>query len=300
MKLNKNILFKILSSVIGAVFIFSAFSKLADIRHFTDLVLQYEINIFIYAIPFMIIAEIFLGVEMFFNLNIKRNALISVFLLSFFTLIYAYGYAVKDIEDCGCFGSTLQMSAIFVFIRNIILIVFSILVYKKTEKEKEDKFKKTVALVILGFGIFFTGNYFRLPANLEIIKPEEPELLHKDITKTEFGEYYNFDADSTYMVFAFSYSCPHCLNSIENAKRFNDLEKIDKQIFFSAGSQEAKEKFFNNFDIKDIPIFENRISSATVKSFPTTFIIKNNKIIFIYKGVLPSHFVFNRKYLNFE
>jgi hypothetical protein len=300
MRLNKNILFKILSSVIGAVFIFSAFSKLADIRHFTDLVLQYEINIFIYAIPFMIIAEIFLGVEMFFNLNIKRNALISVFLLSFFTLIYAYGYAVKDIEDCGCFGSTLQMSAIFVFIRNIILIVLSILVYKKTEKEKEDKFKKTIALVVLGFGIFFTGNYFRLPANMNITELQEPELLHKDITKTEFGEYYNFDADSTYMVFAFSYSCPHCLNSIENAKRFNDLEKIDKQIFFSAGSQEAKEKFFNNFEIKDIPIFENRISSTTVKSFPTTFIIKNNKIIFIYKGVLPSHFVFNRKYLNFE
>ena len=300
MKLGKNILYKILSSVIGAVFLFSAFTKLADIKYFTSLILQYEINIFVYAIPFMIIAEIFLGVEMFFNLNIKRNSLISVFLLSFFTLIYAYGYAVKDIEDCGCFGNTLQMSAVFVFIRNVILIILSILVYKKTEKEKEDKFIKTVALIVLGFGIFFTGNYFRLPKNMSVLKPQEPELLHKDITKTEFGEHYNFDDDSTYMIFAFSYSCPHCLNSIENAKRYSDLEEIDKLIFFSAGSQESKEEFYNNFEIKNIPIFENRISSATVSSFPTTFIVRKDEIVFIYKGLLPSHFVFNRKYLKFE
>lgn len=299
MKLDKNILFKILSSVIGAVFIFSAFTKLADIKHFTSIVLQYEINIFVYAIPFMIIAEIFLGIEMFFNLNIKRNSLISIFLLSLFTLIYAYGFAVKNIEDCGCFGSILHISAVFVFIRNVVLIILSILVYKKSEKEKEDKFRKTVALVVLGFGVFFTGNYFTLPANMNIVDPQEPELLHKDIKQTEFGQFYNFDKDSTYMIFAFSYSCPHCLNSIENAKRYSDLEEIDKLVSFSAGSEEAKKEFFKNFKMKNIPIFENRISSATVSSFPTTFIVKNDTIIFIYKGLLPSHFVFNKKYLNF-
>ena len=299
MKLNKNILYKLISSIVGAVYIFSAFSKLADIKHFTSIVLQYEVTIFVYAIPFLIIAEIFLGVEMLFNLNLKRNSILSVLLLTFFTLIYAYGFAVKDIEDCGCFGSSLQMSAVFVFIRNVVLIVLSLLVFKKIEKEKEDKFRKTIALVVLGFGVFFTGNYFTLPANINVNITKQHPLLHAKITDTEFADFYNFDADSTYMIFAFSYSCPHCLNSIENAKRYHELEGIDKEIFFSAGNESTKKEFFENFEIKNIQIFENRITSETVASFPTTFIVKKEKIVFIYEGALPSHFVFNKKYLNF-
>ena len=299
LKKNKDLILKILSSIIGAVFILSAFTKLADIKHFTDLVLQYEINIFVYAIPFLIIAEIFIGIEMFFLLNIKRNAVLSVIILFFFTLIYAYGYAVKGIEDCGCFGSSLQMDAVFVFIRNVILIVFSLVVFKFIKPEKEDKFRKTIALIVLGFGIFFTGNYFTLPENLTENKTKTHPLLHKSITETEFAHYYSFDADSTYMLFAFSYSCSHCLNSIENAKNYHKLEGIDKEIFFSAGSNESRKDFYKFFDIGNIPIFENRISSATVNSFPTTFIVKNNKIILIYEGALPFHFVFYKKYLNF-
>jgi len=299
MILNKNILYKIISSIIGAVFIFSAFTKLADIKHFTSIVLQYEINIFVYLIPFLIIAEIFLGVELFFNLNIKRNTLLSVILLFFLTLIYTYGFAIKGIEDCGCFSSTLQMSAIFVFIRNIILIFFSILIYKRTEQEKEDKFRKTIALIVLGFGVFFTGNYFRLPANINVAKSSEPELLHKNINNTEFANYYKFDSDSTYLIFAFSYSCPHCLNSIENVKNYNHINEIDKVVFFSTGSINAKIEFNKYFNITGIPNIENRITEKTVTSFPTSFIVRNNKITSIYVGALPSNFVFSKKYLNF-
>lgn len=299
MRLNKNTFYKILSSIIGAIFIFSAFSKLADIKHFTNIILQYEIDIFVYTIPFLIIAEIFIGVEMFFHLNIKRNSLLSIILLFFLSLIYTYGFAIKGVEDCGCFGSSLQMSAVFVFIRNVVLIFFSILIYKNTEQEKEDKFRKTIALIVLGFGVFFTGNYFRLPSNINVVKPSEPELLHKNINNTEFADSYKFDSDSTYIIFAFSYSCPHCLNSIENVKNYNHINGIDKVVFFSTGSINAKIEFNKYFNITGIPNIENRITEKTVTSFPTSFIVRNNKIVNIYVGALPSNFVFSKKYLNF-
>lgn len=297
MKIDTKILVKIASIIIGAIFIISAFTKLADIKYFTDLVLQYNINIFVYTIPFLIIAEIFIGIELLFILNTKRNAILSVAMLFFLTLAYAYGYSVKGIEDCGCFGESLQVPPIFVFLRNVVLIILGLFLFKNTTENKTDKFRKTIALIILGFGIFFTGNYFKLPANMQ--KPKQHILLHQDILKTEFGNYYNFDKDSTYMVFVFSYSCSHCLNSFENAKQYSKSSHIDKEVFFVQGNQESRNDFFRYFALdNDISFFENNISGKDINSFPTTLIIKNNKIDIVYVGALPSVLIFEKKFLN--
>jgi uncharacterized membrane protein YphA (DoxX/SURF4 family) len=299
MEFKKSILLKIISSLVGSIFLFSALTKLIDIRYFTQIVSAYNIDIFVYLIPFLIILEVFLGIELLLNLNIKRNSLISLILLIGFTLLYLYGSFAKEIEDCGCFGNILKLNFINTIIKNIFMIASSVLLYIYYKTENTDKIRRTLALIVIGFGIFFAGNYFKLPANLGKTKNNDSNLQNTDISKTDFGKVYQFNKDSTYLVFAFSYTCLHCLNSIENAKTYKNINSIDNTIFYFVGDEENKAEFYKYFSFKNNTlIFENAFTSETVKSLPTTFLIKNNKVNQIFVGELPASLIFEKKFLN--
>ena len=94
------------------------------------------------------------------------------------------------------------------------------------------------------------------------------------------------------MVFAFSYSCSHCMNSIENLKQYEKSGVVDKVIALTVNNNEKSEKFMKlyepNFEIKHI---EKKDFIKISNSFPRSFFIENDTLQFTLSGELPSAYV---------
>ena len=221
-------------------------------------------------------------------------------MLLLFTVIYTYGYAVKGIESCGCFGSlwTSIFDNVFVFYgKNIVLLVFSFLIYKKSEDLElpEEELKKTVIYLLLAVAIYQTGFRF-MPMVKQSAGSESSLLIDKSVSDLDLDKHYVFSADSTYLVFVFSYSCPHCLNSIANINLYKENKKVSEIIFIPFGNMSDRLEFDTHFDLNGLRLEDNLASiSNHIRAYPTTLFIKNNNVIFVKEGLMPSPMDFYRK-----
>ena len=55
---------------------------------------------------------------------------------------------------------------------------------------------------------------------------------------------YHFESESSYVVYLFSFTCPHCQNSFANVQQFQQFNVVDKVIGISILDQEAMERFY--------------------------------------------------------
>jgi hypothetical protein len=107
-------------------------------------------------------------------------------------------------------------------------------------------------------------------------KPYEPRPL----AEHPLAQFISCDPDSTYLVFAFSYGCPYCQNSIGNVNQYTSMHAVDRVIGLAITDSVGRERFDRifdyNFGIKEIPDIEMyKITS----SLPVTFYIRHDSII---------------------
>ena len=95
--------------------------------------------------------------------------------------------------------------------------------------------------------------------------------------------------DSTYLVFAFSYSCPYCQNSIGNVNQYTQMHAVDKVIGLALEDQTAQvrfERLFDvNFEIRNISQI-NMVRLST--TLPVTYMIRHDTIVSRYTGMVVS------------
>jgi uncharacterized membrane protein YphA (DoxX/SURF4 family) len=286
--------------IVGAFFIVSGVGKVINTTAFSQLITQYGLEAFRLLAPPIVLVEILLGLFLIFSIDIKRSSFISLVLLIVFTIAFAYAYFKNGVINCGCFG-TMKYSELppsLSFIRNFILIFLSFIVWIKYPKERTitEDWKKYFIIAIMSLAIFVSGYTFRVPVSKKTSKIHE-RYLNKHIKDTDLSSYVSTCKDSTYLIFCFSYTCPHCLNSIENLKQYDKSKTIDRILTIAAGKTEDKKVFFESFEF-DLPLKE--ISSDSMKllidGVPTAFIVKHDTIIEIIPGSLPSHVLF-KKYI---
>ena len=287
--------------IVGAFFIISGVGKVIDTASFSQLITQYGFGIFKLFSPLIVLAEILIGLYLIFSINPKRYSFISFVLLVIFTISFAYAYFKNGITNCGCFGSMKysEMPPLLSFIRNFILIFLSIIVWIKYPKEKTEteNWKKYFILIVMCLAIFVSGYTFRIPIFTKPSKLNE-RYLNKPVRETDLAKFVSTSKDSTYLVFFFSYTCPHCLNSIENLKQYEKSKSVDRIIALVAGKEKDKLFFENNFE----PNFNIReLSAESLKSIvdvvPTSFYIQNDTIKTIIPSTLPSYVLFKKFYL---
>jgi hypothetical protein len=111
------------------------------------------------------------------------------------------------------------------------------------------------------------------------------------IEDTVLKEFINTSKDSTYLVFAFSYSCPHCLNSIANLKEYEQSGVVDKVVGLALGDSivgtEFAKEFKPNFPIKNCSKELLRLT----KEFPTAYYLKNDSVVMVFSGELPCSYI---------
>ncbi|WP_196895094.1 BT_3928 family protein [Aureivirga marina] len=178
--------------LVGVTFIFSGFVKLVDPlgssykfqEYFSSEVLDLEFLI-PYALPFsiiMIVAELVLGVMLLVG-YLRKFTVWSLFILMLIFLFLTWYSAYYDkVTDCGCFGDAVKLSTWGTFYKNVILIVFNIILIAGVKHIKPlfgKGFARIVTFLSLVGSLFIT--YYVLN-HLPIID-FRPYAIGKNITE---------------------------------------------------------------------------------------------------------------------
>lgn len=277
--------------IIGIVFIISGISKSLDSTTFSQTINSYGLGNIGFLSPIIIITEIYLGLSLFFKIQIKKISFVSFIFLVGLTLTFLYGWIFRDISDCGCFGiiNILNSSPIFTILKNIVLIYLCIDLWLSSEKEttNENWFSNTTILLAISIVGFMSGYTFN-SSNISTKKPKKKVAVND----SELKNFTILSPDSTYLIFAFSYSCPHCMNSIENLKQYENSGVVDKVIGIAVKDDNKsvlfEKRYKPNFEIKEVSKHDIiKISS----SLPRSFYVYNDTIQFSLSGTLPSAYV---------
>ena len=285
---------KVYSIIIGLLFIISGLGKVIDTTGFSNLINQYGLGYLMILSPLIVVFEILLGLFLLLLINPKFCAKVSLILLTIFTALFAFAHFKYGVNNCGCFGTLYtNLSPAFSFIRNFILIGMSLIVWIKYPRynSKVIKWKLCLIASIVGISIFISGFTFRTPY---FLKNTHNKFENQNIKNTDLIKYIKTSPDSTYLVFCFSYTCPHCWNSIENLRQYK-ITNAANIMALGVGNEKDKDVFDGYFEpdfkIKDIAVSD---MFKLTDTYPTAFYISHDTIKKVMKGELSSPFFFKR------
>lgn len=263
------------------MFLFSAFTKAWDAETFADMLLLYGPQWFSIGAPIIIMAESVLGMALVLQIKTRWSAIFADCFLVIVSAIFAYGVLAKGIQDCGCFGvfSKLFTGKPWVtFVRNALFVAISIPAILDSNRKVRYVYPKIcLTLVVAAMACFVCGLSMRKSYKLPKISQVKPNNRSKVMEK--LNEIYSFNSDSTYVVYLFSFNCPHCQNSFANVQQFQQFNVADKVIGIAVEDQEAQERFYRIYkpEIDIITIPKEQMEQIT-NQLPIGMSIRENSI----------------------
>lgn len=281
----------ILRFIVGLVFMISGLLKAIDTAAFANLMSDYGPVWLGIGAPLLIAIELFLGVLLIFNLRPRWIAAAATVFIVFVSAVYLYGVVCRGITDCGCFGplTWLNSKPWLTFTRNAVLI--ALLIPSLIKPQEGDKLTMPIVCCMAAVGVvlmFMCGYTFR-GARCMLKESYDGGYQAKPVEESVLSEYYTFHPDSTYLVFAFSYGCPYCQNSVGNVNQYVTMGMVDKVVGLAVEDPEGRERFDRIFDV-DFEIHE--ISEFQMvrltNTLPTVFRIRHDSIVNGYTGLVIS------------
>lgn len=276
----------ILRCVVGTVFILSGVLKCIDTSAFADIMSSYGQDWFGYGAPVIIGIEVLLGLLLLFNIAPRWIAAITAAFIVGVSSIFLYGVLGLGITNCGCFGplSLLNSKPWLTFTRNAVLIA---LLAPSLIKPQEGRPLKVVPVIVMALVMIVVmlmcGWSLHGAQCVQPVRSFEPVCVEESV----LANYIQCDPDSTYYVFAFSYYCPFCQNSVLNVNQYQTLGVVDKVIGLAIENEQGRERFHRLFDvdfeIREIPEIEMMRISWTL---PTVFRIRHDSIVSCSEGLL--------------
>ena len=281
---------KILRLIIGTVFMLSALLKASDSAAFADLMGEYGAGWFGYAAPILIVVELLLGLLFLFDISPDKISLLTIIFIIGVSSIYLYGLLEKGITNCGCFGplTWLNSRPWITFVRNGILLCM--LVPSLFTPKQEIKLKSAILIcmaIISSVVMFMCGYSFH---GAKCMKKDQKPFLPFPVSETKLPEYIAFHPDSTYFVYAFSYGCPFCLNSIGNVSQYESMGMADKVIGLAVKDIKKKERFNSlfhqvDFEIREISDYQMYQITSTL---PAAYLIRHDSVVKQQVGLVVS------------
>ena len=255
---------------VGSLFIFSGVIKINDPVG-TQIKLEEYFQVFssdftsmfelfvpfsLYISVFLCCLEIVIGFALLLNFRMKITSSITLGLIIFFTFLTFYSAYFNKVTDCGCFGDAIKLTPWESFSKDIVLLIFSLLIYFLYSKVKDQKgllpikvlydinfksgfliFITLVCLIIsysainflpfIDFRAYKVGNY--IP---NLMKPSEElkysYLMEKDGRTYEFGTYPN---DESYIFKEIKLLNPDAQPKITDYSIWNEDNDLTKESF---------------------------------------------------------------------
>lgn len=274
--------------IVGLVFLLSGLLKAIDSAAFANLMSQYGFSWLGFGAPIIILIEILLGILLVFGFYSKQITWSSIAFLFVVSLVYLYGVIFKGITDCGCFGplTWLNSKPWLTFARNSVLLALLVPSLLKAEDSSSPTIPSVIFMAVIAVVVMFMCGFSMHGAKcLQKEKTFQPIPL----AESRLASLVTCSSDSTYLVFAFSYTCPYCQNSIGNVNQYTQMHAVDKVIGLALEdliAQARFERLFDvNFEIRHLSRFEMSRLSATL---PVTFMIRHDSIISQYTGMVVS------------
>jgi prepilin signal peptidase PulO-like enzyme (type II secretory pathway) len=167
---------KAIRIITGVVFIFSAVVKGVDplgtdyrVIDYLEAYGWYFFMDYSMAISVLLIsAEFLIGIALLFKLRARLAALGVLLLMIYFTVVTYIDARYELVPDCGCFGDAIKLTNWETFYKNIVLLIFAIIIFmyqRKMVLRMRVWLQFVVLFSILGSFIFFMDyNYSHLPA----------------------------------------------------------------------------------------------------------------------------------------
>lgn len=265
---------------VGLIFMLSGILKAYNASAFADLMSSYGPTWFGFGAPFIIGIELILGMLLIFNALPRLTSVVSVAFIVAVSSIFLYGVLYRGITDCGCFGplTWLNTRPWITFVRNAIIIA---LLIPSLFRQQESTPLSIPSVLCMAFAIiilmYMCG--FSIHGAKCLKRPHKPYEPHP-LAEHPLAQFVSCDPDSTYLVFAFSYGCPFCQNSIGNVNQYTSMHAVDRVIGLCMEDSVGRERFNRifdvNFGIKEIPDIEMyKITS----SLPVAYYIRHDSII---------------------
>lgn len=146
--------------VIGVVFIFSGFVKgidpLGTAYRFEDYFIVWGTHWMMpYALTLSILLctmEFVLGVVILLNLKPRIGSWLLLGVMTFFTLLTLNDAIFNPVPDCGCFGDAIKLTNWETFYKNIVLMIFTLIIFawrKKTRETLDNLKSYGIAAIVL-------------------------------------------------------------------------------------------------------------------------------------------------------
>lgn len=279
------------TTILGLMFLFSAFAKAWDAEAFANMLLLYGPQWFSIGAPIIIMLEAVLGMALVMRVKTRWSAIAADCFLVVVSAIFAYGVLAKGIQDCGCFGIFSKMftgKPWMTFVRNMLFVAISIPVIVDTNREVRHLYPKTCLMIIVAaIACFICGLSMRKSYSL----PKISDVKSNDRSKVmdKLNEIYSFNPDSTYIVYLFSFNCPHCQNSFANVQQFQQFNVADRVLGIAVEDQDAQERFYRIYkpEIDIITIPREQMEQITIQ-LPVGMSIKENAIKKVEVGFITS------------
>jgi uncharacterized membrane protein YphA (DoxX/SURF4 family)/glutaredoxin len=272
-------LIRILSILLGIVYLVSGIAKAADINAFVDNITQYGSPSLRMVAPIIVGIEIIIGFALIVWQKPKAIAQISFWLLIFFTTIFTYGYFVNGISDCGCFGDVIKMSPMVSFTRNILMISVSGLIwYYLTLNPASHTSSKLYLGVIYGLGfVSFFSTGFEMKTTYTVVQ----KIESLPVAKTIIGRSIVLPKVDKCLIFIYSPKCPHCQAATSLINRYQKNGLVDTTIALTASELKISE--ISNFYKKFNPEFQTfQIPKDSLKKITRTLPM----VVYIEKGIV--------------
>ena len=156
--------------LVGLEFVFSGFVKVVD-PYGTGLKLQEYFEVFAGDLPLFspffstmahnalafslifCVLELVLGVALLFKFRLKLTAWLVLLLILFFTFLTFYSAFFNKVTDCGCFGDFLKLKPWDSFFKDIISMVFILIIFAYRNKFGKSELGTPMVLLALIFSL---------------------------------------------------------------------------------------------------------------------------------------------------
>ncbi len=145
--------------LVGVVFVFSGFVKAVDplgsTYKFIDYFNAFEIGFLEpMALPMAILLstiEITLGISLLLGYRMRFSSWLLLIFMSFFTILTLILALTNPVQDCGCFGDALILTNWETFWKNVVIMVFTIIIF--ISRKKYDPIRSALKewSVLIGF-----------------------------------------------------------------------------------------------------------------------------------------------------
>lgn len=161
--------------IVGIVFIFSGFVKgvdpLGTAYRIEDYFIAYGTEwasfLSVGLSVFLSTVEFVLGLALISGMRMQLVSKVLLWMMIFFTGLTFYDALYEPVPDCGCFGDAIKLTNWETFYKNIVLIIFVLVIYFSRKKFKINIPRSIQTLILFlylaGFGYFSVYNYNHLP-----------------------------------------------------------------------------------------------------------------------------------------